>query len=303
MITVPQKLIIETTSREGAAARQWIERLPQLAQDQLQRWNCRPDGPVTHGGVALIMPVSSPRGPAVIKISFPHQGNVGEPQALQVWAGAGAVELYEQDPDNFAMLLERVGPDTLNAVPTADEALVIAGQLAARLAVPADCGVSSVAAGCDHWEQQLQDQRGRADSPLDDRVVAAAIETIRDLAQDTTPTMIHGDLHAANILASERDGWVVIDPKGWTGPLAFDTTTIIRDRAEEILQSGDLRGGVLHRIAVYCEASGGDPDLARRCTQAAMVSSALWERIYGLTRIGAEVAEEIAELLTPVRNR
>ena len=74
----------------------------------LVRWACTPDGPVLHGGVGLIVPVRmGTSGLAVLKVSFPHPGNVHEPDAFAAWDGRAAVRLYGRNDERFAMLLER----------------------------------------------------------------------------------------------------------------------------------------------------------------------------------------------------
>ncbi|WP_431047889.1 hypothetical protein ACQUSR_28125 [Streptomyces sp. P1-3] len=49
-------------------------------------------------------------------MSFPHPGNVREPDAFAAWGGRGAVLLYERDDERFAMLLERVHTSTLASI-------------------------------------------------------------------------------------------------------------------------------------------------------------------------------------------
>lgn len=72
-----------------------------------------PDGAVTHGRVAVIVPVKRGAGTAALKVSFPHPGNVHEPDGLAAWGGRGAVRLHERDDARFAMLLERARTATL----------------------------------------------------------------------------------------------------------------------------------------------------------------------------------------------
>lgn len=122
--TIPDAFVHETTEREGAAGAAWLAELPGIVAELLDRWSCVPDGEVTHGAVGLIVPVRR-RGAgagvegegegeaAVLKVSFPHPGNVHEPDAFAVWGGRGAVRLYERDDERFAMLLERASSVTL----------------------------------------------------------------------------------------------------------------------------------------------------------------------------------------------
>jgi Streptomycin 6-kinase len=45
--------------------------------------------------------------------------------------------------------------------------------------------------------------------------------------------VLHQDLHAGNILGSGR-GWLAIDPKPLVGDPAFDATSMLRDRRDEL---------------------------------------------------------------------
>ena len=276
MIIVPEQLASGTIGREGDDGRAWIDRLPALAEHYLQRWHCSLDGPVTNGAVALIMPVRSPHGPAVIKISFAHPGNVDEPRALRLWQGNGAVRLFEEAPADFALLVERVSTRQLD-LPD-DEALEVGGTLLRQLAVPAPPEMPTLASQAPGWEEQLLDQDRRTGHPLPDRIVDAALETIRDLGQDRTPTMLHGDLHAGNILASDR-GWLIIDPKGVAGNPAHDAMTMMLYGYQHVMQAADPRTEVDRRLKIFCDASGADLAWARRLTQARCVSGVLWDRL------------------------
>ncbi|QTD95833.1 Aminoglycoside/hydroxyurea antibiotic resistance kinase [Streptomyces cyanogenus] len=61
----------------------------------------------------------------MLEVSFPHPGNVHEPNAFVVWGGCGAVLLHERDDERIAMLLERAQPATLAEVEDGDEAVTV----------------------------------------------------------------------------------------------------------------------------------------------------------------------------------
>ena len=131
MIGIPSAFRRSTVECEGERGAAWLARLPVIVDDLLARWDCAVDGPVLHGGVGVIIPVqANARGPAVLKVSFPHPGNVHEPDAYAVWDGRSAVRLYERDDERFAMLLERAHTSTLLEVGDGDEAAAIAGRSA-----------------------------------------------------------------------------------------------------------------------------------------------------------------------------
>lgn len=291
---IPAAFAEQTIAREGAPGRTWIEQLPGLTEHHLGRWRCTPTGPAIHGQVALIVPAVRDDGALVVlKLSFPHPGNRYESAALAVWSGLGAVRLLERDDVDFALLLERVSGETLSSA--TEDPWVVAGRLARRLAVPAPAEIPRLSSTLPGWSRQMLAQSKHLGHPLPARLIDAALETISVFADETTDTMLHGDLHFANILRGDREPWLVIDPKGLAGSAAFDAATVVRDRIDEI--SDDLFAGVLRRLATYSEAAEVDLELSRRATQARAVSSALWERLHGQPRIGIDLADQLAELL------
>jgi streptomycin 6-kinase len=110
MIKIPKAFRSATVLREGTPGRDWITGQPGLAAELQKRWNCVGEGPIMHGAVGIVVGVRGPDLPqAVLRLSYPHEGNRHEPVALMTWAGRGAVRPYEHDDLHFAMLLERAG--------------------------------------------------------------------------------------------------------------------------------------------------------------------------------------------------
>lgn len=316
-IEVPAGFAQSTIQREGERGRAWLASLPGLAGELLGRWNCVPVAPVTHGQVGIVVPVRRrhEETPAVLKISFPHPGNVYEPDAFAVWSGRGAVRLYERDDARFAMLLERAGgagsgpgpgsgpgsgagAGSLADVEDTDEAVTVAGRLARRLAVPAPPGLPRMSSLVAEWERELRDEQRELGAPLPARVVDAAIGTVRDLGQDQPDTLVHGDLHFTNVLTSEREPWLAIDPKGYVGDPAYDSITLLRTRFEPLLTAPDPRAAALRRLAVFADAAEVDRDRARRWAQARAVTAAHWGLRHGDPAWVIKATEALAEALT-----
>lgn len=272
MITVPDSLA-SLLLRDGDGALQWIDSFPERADGLLRRWECEVDGEIRAGAVAVVIPVRSPAGPAVLKISSPHPVSASEHRALELWKGIGAIRLLDRDAENNALLLERVDDHCLD-VPT-DEGIAIGGQLAARLAIAAPGDVRRLADTTDEWAQQVRDDQARAGCPLPTRVLDAALDTILALGHDTTSTLLHGDLHGGNILHADR-GWVVIDPTGRAGTAAYDAITMCTYRApgeDSIEGAAELN----RRIAIFSEAAGVDQELSRCLVHARAVTALLWD--------------------------
>lgn len=148
------------------------------------------------------------------------------------------------------------------------------------------------------WERELRDEQRELGSPLPARVVAAAIATVRELGMDQPDTLIHGDLHFTNVLRSEREPWLAIDPKGYVGDPAYDSITLLRTRFEPLLTAPDPRAAAQRRLAVFADAAEVDRERAARWAQARAVTAAHWGLRHGDPAWVIKATEALAEALT-----
>ncbi|MFD8008753.1 aminoglycoside phosphotransferase family protein [Streptomyces sp. NPDC058955] len=306
MFAMPEDFVRSTVEREGEAGAAWAAELPGIAGELLERWECAPDGAVLHGGVGVIVPVRRRGGEsAVLKVSFPHPGNVHEPDAFEAWGGRGAVRLYERDDERFAMLLERAHATTLAEVEDGEEVVAIAGRLGRRLAVPAPAGLPRLSDRVDAWEEELRRDAGELPHALPRRVLDASLATVRELGRIQPDTLVHGDLHAGNILRAEREPWLAVDPKGLMGDPAYDGGTLLKSRALTLLEADDLAKAVHRLLDVFADAAELDRERVQRWAQFHAVQAAFWARRHGfrVARSGPRLdgitrfADHLAELL------
>jgi streptomycin 6-kinase len=168
--------------------------------------------------------------PAVLKISLPHRESEQEADALERWDGDGAVRLLARDDDRHALLLERAEPGTPLSQLPADQALDVLVGLLPRLWKRPD-GFHTVEEEIDFWA-------GEGDLGGD------VLRLARELAASQGERVLTSqDLHGDNVLAAEREPWLVIDPK----PLAAEREF----QAAPILRSGELghsRRELLYRL-------------------------------------------------------
>ena len=252
----------------------WVRRLPAIAVDMLARWRLRPDGRPMHGHCSLVLPVRTADGAAaVLKISFPDDESEHEHVVLRRWAGAGAVRLLSADPHRRAMLLERLHGADLTGLTDVDACRVVAG-LYRRIHVPAMPPLRTLGSYLRRWNADLAAlPRG---APIPRRLVEQAAALGADLAAEpaTDSRVIHCDLHYANVLAADREPWLVIDPKPVNGDPHYEIAPMLWNRWEEL--GGDVREGVRRRFHTLVDAAGFDEDRARAWVVVRMVHNAMW---------------------------
>ena len=252
----------------------FVERLPALTRELLAEWELTVDGDATHGYCALVLPVRTASGrPAMLKVAFPDDESEHEHLALQHWHGNGAAQLLRADPHRSAMLLERLHPEDLTGVAELEACEIVAG-LYAKIHVAALPQLRTVTSYVERWAAELAELP--ANAPIPRRLVEQAISLSADFVADPASigTMIHGDLHYENVLAGDRQPWLVIDPKPMAGDPHYEPAPMLWNRFEEI--AGDVRGGIRRRFHTLVDAAGFDEDRARDWVVVRMVENAMW---------------------------
>lgn len=279
MIELPGAFRQTTVEREAERGAAWLAQLPLIVDEMLTRWVCAPDGPVLHGGVGVVIPVrAEASGPGVLKVSFPHPGNVHEPERAQM--------------------------STLLEVESADDAAEIAGAISRRLAIKAPAGLPRLSERADEWERQLLEDAAELDHPLSASALGTALATVCELGRLQPELMVHGDFHASNILRAEREPWLVVDPKGYAGDPAYDATMPIKWPPLMLLKGDDLRKAVRGGLEIFADAAELDRERVRRWGQFHAVQVAFWGRRHGAQRdTVTEFAGHLAEVLADEPHR
>jgi streptomycin 6-kinase len=197
--------------------------------------------------------------PAVLKISNPHREAEQEADALERWDGDGAIRLLARDDERHALLLERCEPGTfLSESPDALDVLI---GLLPRLWKNAD-GFHTLANEAAWWAEYLPREC------TDRSLLEPALHFIRELAPTQgKQVLVHQDLHGENVLAAEREPWLVIDPKPLSAEREFAAASIVRS-----FELGHSKRDVLHRLDRLCGELGLDRDRALGWTVAQTVA-------------------------------
>ena len=261
----------------GEAWASWLEQLPRLVRDVIDEWELTYDGEPVHGSCALIVPVRAAGGrPAVVKLAWPHDEQQHEHLALQVLHGDGMVRMYRADPNRHVMLLERLDADeSLNSLGDI-EACEILARFYRRIHIPAPPQLRSLTSYVAGWKEQMQQLAPNAAVPR--RLVEQAISLSEDFICDRASdgTMIHGDLHYENVLAADREPWLVIDPKPKSGDPHYEVAPVLWNRWEEVVASGNVRDAVRRRFHTVVDTAELDEDRARDWVVVREMNNAMW---------------------------
>jgi streptomycin 6-kinase len=258
----------------------WVDRLPRLAADLLEEWQLTLDGELMHGFCSLVVPVRTEDGrSAVLKL---HEDIDDESEfealALQHWHGNGTVLLYRADPRRWAMLLERLLSRDLTTVPVLEACEVVAG-LYPKIHIPALPQLRTITSYVERWTDDLVALP--AEAPIPRRLREQCVSLTRDLVRDpgSVGVMMHGDLHYENVLAGDRQPWLVIDPKPMSGDPHYELAPMLWNRWDEL--GDDRRFGIRQRFHTLVDAAGLDEHRARDWVIVRMVHNASWAVIDG----------------------
>ena len=221
-------------------------------------WGLEDVEPLPGGVVALVCAA----GDVVLKVNpiFPGGENIAlEARALKRWAPSGAVvPVLDTRDGDFTVLLERLVPGTTLEAERRrpEETLEICGEIARRTAA-----VDAPRDGFAHLRGE-RELLARWRAALGGE--AGALERL--LAADDADTVVHGDLHARNVLR-HGDGYRLIDPHAYVADRHSEIQPLLDASAEP------ASAAVYRRwVGRYAAAAGLD---ARR--------AAAWTRVRALT--------------------
>jgi len=148
------------------------------------------------------------------------------------------------------------------------------------------------------WGRWLDSLAGQPRGiPVPHRMVEQVLSLGRDLVADPASVgrIVHGDLHYENVLAGDREPWLVIDPKPMSGDPHYELAPMLWNRYEEL--ADDVRAGVRRRFHTLVDAAGLDEDRARDWVVVRMVLNANWS-VEDAQRAGRDLDDEERQWIT-----
>jgi streptomycin 6-kinase len=241
----------------------WLERAPDLVAQCVEEWGLQLGEPYEPGAAGYAVRVKLQDGrPAVLKLIYPHRESEHEVDALALWDGHGAVKLLARDDDRSAMLLERCDPGETLAGAGPDVALDVLIDLLPRLWVVGGEPFHTLEDEASWWIGYLPEQWERSGRTVERRLVDAAVDALSLLSQSQgEQVLLNQDLHGDNVLAAEREPWLVIDPKPLIGEREFAVAPIVRS-----FELGHSKREALYRLDRLTADLGLDRERARGWT-------------------------------------
>jgi len=251
----------------------WLRGLPVLLKEIEARWSLRLGKPFDHAvSCSWVAPVTRANGEsAVLKLAMPHMEGLDEISALRFWHGHSTVRLLEADLETGAMLLERCLPGTTLHSESGLRQDEVVTMLLKRIwnltKSPSDLtGFRPLSLMVELWRGETIAQKHFWP---DTGLVNEGLRVFNKLARPAlTDVLLTADLHAGNVLRSQREPWLVIDPKPFVGDRAFDPvqhlmncgTRLQRDPIELVRRVADLAEVDAERLRLWTFArAAADP--------------------------------------------
>lgn len=284
---IPDDLPVVREQRTHEEGRVWLARLPGLLAAAAERWDLELGPPFRAGSAAWAGPARrrSDGTECVLKLTLPHREARFEGDGLLRWDGDGAVRLLAQEPEEYALVVERCRPGTdlhRDPAPTEDR-LVVGAELLRRLwSAPVPDGrdgapFERVADVCAEWAGLVRARMAGLRPAIDPGLVELGASLLESLpATATRSVLVHGDFNPTNILRAERDPWLAIDAKPMVGDPGYDPWPLVGQVGEPI---PDARLGP--HFAIVADVVGEPVERLLAWAVARTVESALWNASRG----------------------
>jgi streptomycin 6-kinase len=277
-IWIPSQLASAVDEDDCPARREWLTALPELIAEIASDWALELGEPYLPGGqCAWVAPARDRTGrELVLKVGWRHWEAEHEADALVHWNGQGAVRCHRTRTleHTTALLLEQCVPGTQLrcSTPEPDQDVVVAGLLR-RLwerQPEDDHPFASLQMMCDDWADSFELDFATEPRGLDPGLAREGIAMLRELPGSADRSvLLCTDLHAGNVLAAEREPWLMIDPKPFVGDPAYDAVQHMLNCDERLATDP---ASLLRRMAELLDV---DPERVRlwlfaRCAQEAL---------------------------------
>lgn len=272
---------------DGEAGKNWLEQLPSHLDFLSKQWNFRfikPVSDLSYNFVALVelntnhevvILKTAPTGRSILLIQEAH------------WLKCfhkGTPHIFEMDENKNAFLMERLVPgETLKSLVKAGQdetATRILCQTILELhsedPAPLTSTPPSELASYQHISE-LASALAFLKGHRADNMLSKAKSLFFELSSDRkNDVLLHGDLHHDNILKSGST-WKVIDPHGYIGDPAAESSPMIFNPLDCFPQNHPLKHIIDMRLKILCEMLPFDPQRIKAWCFCRTLLSAAWD--------------------------
>jgi streptomycin 6-kinase len=184
----------------------------------------------------------------------------------------------EDDPDTATILLERLRPRMLSDVPDDQEATQLLAELLAWLSVvQAPPTLRKLKDITDVMLAEASTQIPLLANSAEQTLVRRCAAWLAELADEPGDRLLHWDLHYDNVMAADREPWLVIDPKPLAGDPCFELFPALNNRWDDLTATGDVAKAIRRRFDLMVEVVGLERDRAVGWTLGRILQNVLWD--------------------------
>jgi len=279
MIKIPDSLVRKASGFQNGLGREWLENLPGLVDVLTGEWNLSLERTFDYPSLSFVSLARQPDGSRrVLKAGFLYDEISSEIDSLRFYDGRGAVRLLNADKKRGALLLEYLDPGKQLADPSGlddDKKSEIAAELIKKLHRPLPEGVAFKT--LDDWTNGLTKIRKRfaaGKDPFPAGTVELAERFRTELLRSSpAKVLLHADFQHYNILSSDRDPWLAVDPKGVIGDPAYEPAPFIRNC---LWDTGDPAKRLSRRLEIFSYRLAIDRERIHAWLAVDSVLSAWW---------------------------
>lgn len=237
MVSVMEPASIPEAVRRRAVAageQEWLDRLPDIVPRLEAEWGFHAGRALSGGSEALVMEVVLEDGsPGVLKLLMPRGDDSARHEftTLELAAGGGCALMLRGDPEQSAMLLERLGPPLADLGLSPERQREVLCDTARQLWRPAATYGLRTGAEKGRWLVEFitseWEELGR---PCSEQAIEYALACARRRIaghDDERAVLVHGDIHEWNTLQA-GSGFKLIDPDGLLAEAEYDLGVIMR---------------------------------------------------------------------------
>lgn len=275
---LPEKLTQNISGLFGAKGEKWLADLPEIIREISAEWSLTIDKTFPNLSFNYVASCVDKMGEKyVLKIGVPETDSpvLSEKRALEAFGGKGAVKLLKFDARLCAMLLERAMPGkTLSEVCGEDygEAVEIAIEVMRKL--PRNPPDKSEFVNLETWINALN---RAVKINFEPEKVCKAQKFFAELVEPfERKILLHGDIHFDNILTARREPYLLIDPKGIVGEIAYEIAVFLNDLAGWTAHLSNQKKILASAVESFSQAFAVSTADLRKWAYAFAVLSAWW---------------------------